>query len=296
MFSSGSRLIDSARVAGRGLGDSDLDLPEYMCGGAQQRQRATTLRRGPRRNGPQATNAKRRKAGTRVTSKYAFEGDGQILNAHIIDETEKKKGAGFRKSTQSAKEKQARLQAIEKRLGALQPSSATTEPISSAAPDEYFDQELDGFKETDESRRKLLADTGAGWKFDSDTKRDIAGDDDILDLISDNEASESRVSSGNVPRPSSRATDVVGLGSTSMKAEKQAPGLANMVRSEIELRKRERLGLVGGRRLGTANSSMSKSRLLGPDTTRPARLASCEGERQAVSGRKGNEGSVQTRV
>ncbi|KAG9082644.1 hypothetical protein FS749_006697 [Ceratobasidium sp. UAMH 11750] len=38
MFSSGSRLADSAQVAGRGLGASDFDLPEYMCGGAQQRQ------------------------------------------------------------------------------------------------------------------------------------------------------------------------------------------------------------------------------------------------------------------
>jgi hypothetical protein len=44
MYSSGSRLSDSAEVAGRGLGATDLDLPEYMCGGAQQRQRASTLR------------------------------------------------------------------------------------------------------------------------------------------------------------------------------------------------------------------------------------------------------------
>ncbi|KAG8740785.1 hypothetical protein FRC10_003894 [Ceratobasidium sp. 414] len=273
---------------GRGLGASDFDLPEYMCGGAQQRQRASTLRRGPRRNGPRATNAKRRKAGTRVTSKYAFEGDGQTLNAHIVDEAEKKKGTGFRKSAQSAKERQARLEAIEKRLKASQPSPATTEAMSSTTPDEDSDQDLDEFEETDESRRKLLADTGAGWKFDStlDKKRDIAWDDDILNLISDSEVSESREPSSNVPGPSFRAKDV-GLGSSSAKAEKLAPGLANMVRSEIEYRKRERLGLVGERRLGGGNSATSKSRLLGPDTTQPIKLANRESEQ---SGKEANSG------
>lgn len=118
MYSSGSRLSDSAEVAGRGLGATDFDLPEYMCGGAQQRQRASTLRyvylplqgflavdsshsrRAPRQNGPHAQKAKRRKAGTRVTSKYAFEGEGRALNAHITSEDQKKKGTGFRKSTQ----------------------------------------------------------------------------------------------------------------------------------------------------------------------------------------------------
>ncbi|KAG8719410.1 hypothetical protein FRC08_002885 [Ceratobasidium sp. 394] len=290
MFSSGSRLADSAQVAGRGLGASEFDLPEYMCGGAQQRQRASTLRRGPRGNGPRTRNAKRRKAGTRVASKYAFEGDGQALNAHILDEAEKKKGAGFRKSTQSAKERQARLEAIEKRLKALQPSSATAEPTS---PDEDSDQDSDRFEETDESRRKLLADTGAGWKFDStlDTKRDIPWDDDILNLISDNEAPEPGESSGKAPGQSFRVKDV-GLGSSSVKAEKRKPGLANMVQNEIQHRKRERLGLVGERRLGSANSATSKSRLLGRDTARPARSANCESERsgQAVAlGSKDNE-------
>lgn len=44
MYSSGSRLSDSAQIAGRGLGADDFDLPEYMCGGAQERQRSSTLR------------------------------------------------------------------------------------------------------------------------------------------------------------------------------------------------------------------------------------------------------------
>lgn len=118
MYSSGSRLSDSIEVAGRGLGPTEFDLPEYMCGGAQQRQRASTLRyvrsileyliiaycshcrRAPRQNGSLTRTTKRRKAGTRVTSKYAFEGEGQALNAHISSEAQKKKGAGFRKSTQ----------------------------------------------------------------------------------------------------------------------------------------------------------------------------------------------------
>ncbi|KAG8730523.1 hypothetical protein FRC12_020219 [Ceratobasidium sp. 428] len=266
MYSSGSRLEDSAEVAGRGLGASDSDLPEYMCGGAQQRQRASTIRRGPRRAGAHATTTKRRKAGTRVTSKYAFEGSGQALNEHITNETEKKAGTGFRKSTQSAKERQARLEATEKRLKALQQGSATQESTSSATPNDSSGEDEDLVEETDEFRRKLLSETGAGWRFESalNTQPDTAWEhDDILDLISENEASESK-GSGRTPRPS---VQVRGLGLGSIpKVEKQAPGLANMVRSEIEHRKRERLGLVGERRLGATNRPTSKSRLLETDT------------------------------
>ncbi|KAG9119700.1 hypothetical protein FRC07_005141 [Ceratobasidium sp. 392] len=287
MYSSGSRLSDSAEVAGRGLGATDYDLPEYMCGGAQQRQRASTIRRIPRRNAPHATTTKRRKAGTRVTSKYAFKGEGQALNAHITSESEKKAGTGFRKSAQSAKERQARLEATEKRLRALQQSS-TTEPTSSATLDEDSDEDSDSLEETDESRRKLLSDTGIGWRFGStlDTKEDAAWEnDDILDLISDNEASESRAAISNVPTPSTKANDV-GLGSSG-KAEKQTHGLANMVRSEIEYRKRERLGLVGGRRLGGTNPVTSKSRLLGSDS--PVRPTDCGKQLPEKEASTGNE-------
>jgi hypothetical protein len=101
-WSSGNRLIDSRRVPGEGIEFGDL--PEYIvsfitslinylisttlfflqCGGSQAGARPTAIRRrrheeaGPSSHSGRQT-AKRRKAGSRVTSKYAFVGDGQSL-------------------------------------------------------------------------------------------------------------------------------------------------------------------------------------------------------------------------
>ncbi|KAF8604271.1 WLM-domain-containing protein [Ceratobasidium sp. AG-I] len=264
MYSSGLRLSDSAEVAGRGLGATIFDLPEYMCGGAQQRQRASTLRRAPRQNGVRAQTTKRRKAGTRITSKYAFEGEGQALNTHIASEDQRKKGTGFRKSTQSNKERQARLEATEKRLKALQQSSSRD-----AASTEDSDSDEEVCEETDESRRKLLADAGAGWKFDSGGNLEQAAEldaTDIIDLISDEGEAPSAGNSASATASSRLGAPQLTLART--KPEKGQSGLANMVRSELELRNREKLGLVGERRLGGASSGEGKSRLLGP-TTQP---------------------------
>ncbi|CAE7050036.1 unnamed protein product [Rhizoctonia solani] len=188
MYSSGARLCDSAEIAGRGLGASDFDLPEYMCGGAQDRRRASTLRRAPRQNG--APKQKRRKAGTRVTSKYAFVGEGNALNAHITGDEQKKKGTGFGKRAQSAKERQARLEATERRLKSLE-KNLETKPTSE--PDLDSDSDSEPFKETDELRRKLLADSGTGWKFPTvpDAVPSTSFGDDIINLISDDEPSGS---------------------------------------------------------------------------------------------------------
>ncbi|KAB5591916.1 WLM domain containing protein [Ceratobasidium theobromae] len=237
MYSAGSRLMDSAQIAGRGLGATDYDLPEYMCGGAQERGRASTLRRAPRRNGVPRT--KRRKAGTRVTSKYAFLGEGNALNAHVEGEEEKKKGTGFRKSTQSAKERQARLEATERRLkGIQQPSEQPQEPTA----DSDSDSDADSFKETDDLRRKLLADSGTGWKFDIVLESEPQPtDNDIIDLISDDESSISKAKISPTPKPGPSVTS---------GSQRGGPSLSNLVRNEIEYRKREQLGLVGERKLG----------------------------------------------
>ena len=116
MWSSGTRLADSARIVPGRLVDDDL--PEYMvmaffihdfdtirlpsrcqCGGAQSRARPVARRR--RRQpvaGPSmltgAQTAKRRKAGSRVTAAGTFNGSGQALNT---DEDKKRLGIGFRK-------------------------------------------------------------------------------------------------------------------------------------------------------------------------------------------------------
>jgi hypothetical protein len=114
MWSSGTRLEDSAKIVSNGPMESDL--PEYMvmrntlsttsaclpfrgqCGGAQRRARPSARRRRQRAAGPStlsgAQTAKRRKAGSRVTTAGAFAGGGQALNA---DEDEKGTGNGFRK-------------------------------------------------------------------------------------------------------------------------------------------------------------------------------------------------------
>ncbi|CAE6461870.1 unnamed protein product [Rhizoctonia solani] len=173
LYSSGTRLSDSAEVAGMGLGASDFDLPEYI--------------RAPRQGA--APKQKRRKAGTRVTSKYAFVGQGNTLNSHATGE-DKKKGTGFGKRAQSAKERQARLEATERRLKNLE-KITETKPAPESEPESDSDSDTgsESFKETDELRRKLLEDSGAGWKFSTipDAGSTASFDDDIINLISDDE-------------------------------------------------------------------------------------------------------------
>ncbi|KAH7341715.1 WLM domain-containing protein [Rhizoctonia solani] len=256
LYSSGTRLSDSAEVAGLGLGASDFDLPEYMCGGAQERRRASTLRRAPRQGA--APKQKRRKAGTRVTSKYAFVGQGNTLNSHAAGE-DKKKGTGFGKRTQSAKERQARLEATERRLKNLERISKT-KPVPESEPEPEPDSDSDSgseaFKETDELRRKLLEDSGAGWKFSTflDAGSNASFDDDIINLISDDERPSS--SRPKTP-PQSKLT-------LPKNPAPQKPGssLTNMVRNEVEHRKREQLGLVGAQKLGGVKPGARRSRLL----------------------------------
>jgi len=124
-WSSGTRLSDNATI--EGTGDVTGDLPEFMascssslpsqmsnypktqCGGAQARKRPTGVRRrrgGARRatvpsNHTGAQTSKRRKAGGRVTSKYAFSGEGVSLDEEVAESKGKAKGAGFGKRTQT---------------------------------------------------------------------------------------------------------------------------------------------------------------------------------------------------
>ncbi|ELU40748.1 WLM domain-containing protein [Rhizoctonia solani AG-1 IA] len=277
MYSSGNRLSDSTEVAGRGLRVTDFDLPEYMCGGAQDRRRASTLRRAPRGNG--GPKPKRRKAGTRVRSKYAFVGQGNALNEHATGEQEKKRGTGFKKRAQSAKERQARLEAIEQRLKSLESmammrfhsaniadvlyienSNGKPDPQSGLEPavEAGSDSESgsESFKETDDMRRKLLADSGAGWKFSTIPDAGPTGsfDDDIINLLSDDEDQDT-----NQARAPPKSTP-----SKKLELQKQGPSnpLTNMVHNEVEHRKQEQLGLVGSHKLGGGGRGAHQSRLL----------------------------------
>ncbi|KAI9440061.1 WLM domain-containing protein [Lactarius indigo] len=172
MWSSGTRLADSAVIAGQETLEDDL--PEYMCGGAQSRARPSARRR--RRQpvaGPSmltgAQTAKRRKAGSRITAAGTFLGPGQALNA---DEDEKTAGTGFRKKAVSKRAREERAMAAEKRQLALegkiflQPHRNSVEPCRTASTnptsgreDDDSDTEMQELRETDQERRQTMMDS-----------------------------------------------------------------------------------------------------------------------------------------
>ncbi|KAH8835178.1 WLM domain-containing protein [Flagelloscypha sp. PMI_526] len=97
-WSSGTLLSDSSSVLGKSCIQEELGLPEFICGGAQNKTRPTAVRR--RRGGPRkpvvpslhtgAQTNKTKKAGRRVTSKYAFQGEGSALTENGAAKNNKK--------------------------------------------------------------------------------------------------------------------------------------------------------------------------------------------------------------
>ncbi|PPR00787.1 hypothetical protein CVT24_000752 [Panaeolus cyanescens] len=155
-WSSGTRLSDSTRIGGMGIEEGDF--PEYVCGGAQSRARPSSGHRKRRATGKRrevvpslhtgAQTAKKRKAGSRVTSKYAFTGEGSTLGADTGP------GTGFGKRANSKKAREERALATERRLLALQgqgSSKAKEENDSESSEDEY-----EAVPETDAERRQTL--------------------------------------------------------------------------------------------------------------------------------------------
>jgi len=153
MWSSGTRLADSAKIVHNTL--TEDDLPEYMCGGAQKRAHPSTRRRRQRPAAGSSTltgaqTAKRRKAGSRVTAAGTFAGSGQALN---VDESEKGTGTGFRKKAGSKRAREERALAAERRLLALQAASKT--PTHGPEEDDS-DNEVEELPETDKDRRQAM--------------------------------------------------------------------------------------------------------------------------------------------
>ncbi|KAI0749788.1 WLM domain-containing protein [Daedaleopsis nitida] len=166
-WSSGNRLMDSARIGGQGLDAGDL--PEYMCGGAQTRTRPTALRRRRRQAGPSnhtgAQTAKKRKAGTRVTAKGLFQGSGRALNDDVEDEEQKKAGAGFRKKAGSKRARDERALAAERRLLALREKGGdSTETVKNEDGDS--DDDYENAPETDQERRHAMLDSADKAELD----------------------------------------------------------------------------------------------------------------------------------
>ncbi|KAJ7593048.1 WLM domain-containing protein [Mycena floridula] len=277
LFSAGTRLADSATVPGEGIENGEL--PEYMCGGAHSRARPTALRRrrGPRR--PRKTVAsnhtgrqtdKKRKVGARVTSKYAFEGDGNALNGSEDNDNRRNvKGGGFGKQAGSKRAREERAIAAERRIQMLQGQAAFPIAGPSQSPDESSEEDEDDIvPETDAERRNTLlasekdnlSNLKSLWRdFDNDFIFTGKGKSVVIDLDDEVDC--------DLPFASGSTFTTADAPST-VKAPNI--GLGKIVQTEIDLRKKESLGLApikgGGRTLArpptksaSRNSQISES-------------------------------------
>ncbi|KAL1662655.1 WLM domain-containing protein [Schizophyllum commune] len=272
-WSSGTRLGDSAQIEGQGVASSEY-MPEYMCGGAQTRTRPTAIRRrrGPRR--PRETipslhtgrqTAKKRKAGARVTSKYAFEGEGATLSGR--DPKAGGKGAGFRKQAVSKTAREERLAAIERRLQGLQGSAAsasaststtTQQPSADTLEIDSGSDEEEYIEETDSERRQRLREADAEG---DGTAESISWDDYADDFVFGKPGGSATdpvaTSSSSRGTPSTSAKSIPASTKTQATTSTKTPaitsnkgkapasiGLGKLVQSEIDLRKKEAVGLA----------------------------------------------------
>ncbi|KAF5367425.1 hypothetical protein D9758_003679 [Tetrapyrgos nigripes] len=284
-WSAGTRLADSAEVRGDGI---DIgDLPEYMCGGAHTRTRPARIRqrrsRGPRETVPSnktgRQTAKQRKAGSRVTSKYAFMGEGATLNGE--DPKEKGKGTGFGKQAGSKRAREERALAAERRLQMLQSQSQGAPSTSAAASESEHDsndeEAEDIIPETDSERRQALQDsetsdlnglkTGNHWhEYDDDFIFTGQGSSEPIEIPSDEDVSRgcdaaagsTFVTGSSSDRKGKRKqrddeddrddpTKLAKSMSTSKETSYTKKGknlLGNIAQDEVQYRKKEALGLT----------------------------------------------------
>ncbi|PBL03642.1 WLM-domain-containing protein [Armillaria gallica] len=290
-WSAGTRLADSAKVAGEGIDPGDL--PEYMCGGAQTRSRpsATRRRRSGRRGDVVPSNhtgrqtAKRRKGGGRVTSKYAFQGEGLSLNDSTGEEGGK--GTGFRKQAGSKRAREERALAAERRMQALQSQSAIKVDIKEEEEDtaDRSDSEVEIVSETDGERREALISSEkddlrnlkSSWEeFKDDFIFTGDGKDNVIEISSDEEDVKEELC--DIPIPSG-STFISGMNDREKRSknkgkekEKETPplGLGKLVKTEVDFRKKEALGMAptqGSRKLG-GKSKESGDRVQ-PHVTKP---------------------------
>ncbi|KAF9267705.1 WLM-domain-containing protein [Marasmius fiardii PR-910] len=165
-WSSGKHLADSATMTGEGIDHGEL--PEYMCGGAHSRSRPSFKRRkrrlsheGVLSNHTGRQTAKKRKPGSRITSKYAFVGEGLSLSEDLG------KGTGKGKRASSYRAREERALAAERRLNvsALKNEQASTSKTAlSPETDNETGSDVE-FVETDAERRENLfvtAESGQG--------------------------------------------------------------------------------------------------------------------------------------
>ncbi|ETW83060.1 hypothetical protein HETIRDRAFT_450748 [Heterobasidion irregulare TC 32-1] len=292
-WSSGTRLADAARVQGDGLEAGDL--PEYMVSklldlpGASRPISEPFCKFGANTApGPSthtgAQTARKRRAGTRVTTAGAFAGGGRALNADIGNEEDKKAGAGFRKQATSKRARAERALAAERRIQALKGHGKSittimrmahliaflqseTPPPELEGDPEGSGSESDGteeLRETDQDRRRTMLDSMES--SDLDGLKSGTLDDCWRDFIL---PKSTKPRTGPPPAEAEanlkgRQTATAGPSSlpdtdtrqgtpskpSAARARSGAPaakkrrGIGNIVLDEVEYRKKESLGLA----------------------------------------------------
>lgn len=168
-WSSGTRLADSAKIAGQGIETGDL--PEYMCGGAHSRARPASYQRRKRTakfSGPSvhtgAQSEKKRKAGSRITNANAFGSGGKALNDGVISER-KEAGTGFRKKAGSKRAREERALAAERRMEALKTSASSSRLKSEPTTNSESESDAEPV-ETDQDRRRTMLESVGGQELD----------------------------------------------------------------------------------------------------------------------------------
>ncbi|KAL0565205.1 hypothetical protein V5O48_016821 [Marasmius crinis-equi] len=270
-WSSGRRLADSAAISGDG--NDPGELPEYMCGGAQNRSRPTKRRksRRPRETVPSnhtgRQTAKKRKPGSRVTSKYAFIGDGATLS----DNAGSGHGTGKGKRANSNRARQERALAAERRLNMSekneQASTSELRLCQLESDDETSDGDIEFVEETDTDRRRALLDSG----LDSSNKATWTDFDDDFIFVGNShtgvipvseEASEINPGSSSVINMngkrkadnndnSSRAAQPAKVAKLNERnfdeRTSTSTGLRGVVQGEIRVRRQDTLGMQPGK-------------------------------------------------
>ncbi|KAG8813053.1 hypothetical protein FRC18_002698, partial [Serendipita sp. 400] len=103
------------------------------------------------------------KAGSRVKSRNAFQGNGKALNADEDEESRRQLGTGFRKQAGSKRARDIRVAAIEARLnklqgeGSLASSNTLHHSEEESTDDEDEGEEYAVVAETDADRRRILS-------------------------------------------------------------------------------------------------------------------------------------------
>ncbi|KAF9468114.1 WLM domain-containing protein [Collybia nuda] len=293
-WSSGTRLSDSSRVAGEGIIVGDLPeyvcggaQSRRRPGGLRRRQaqksRDTTVIASAK-SGRQTV--KPRKAGMRVKSNNAFIGEGVTLVEKDGEGKIRGDGTGFGKQASSKRAREERALAIEKRLRAMEGQSGASMSTSGSLSKPHANFEIfelddseddEVINETDDDRRQTLLSSeqdddlqslksGKLWEYiehnfgvNKRSRGNVEGSPGCDFPVSSGLFGTNGSSSNTSSKRKRISDDDPGRQVQSAKKLLTKPSSAplsagNIIQSEINLRKKESLGMEpirsGGRTLG----------------------------------------------